>query len=198
MRKCILLLLFLSVSVFSITIAIQPLGNIEPAYVEIMKKGLIEAYANITISVEESRTIPQNCYYKPRNRYRAEKILDWLDEVHYEDSISLVIGVTTVDISTTKGNIYDWGIFGLGTLDGFSSVISTYRLRKGVTKEKLLDRIRKLAIHEVGHTYGLEHCPRVGCVMQDCKGSIKPVDQETGEFCTQCLKDLKFIHQKSK
>lgn len=172
------------------------MGKVPQKAITTMEKGLLKAYGNVSIEILPTKPMPGSCYYKPRNRYRADKILDWIEQQNYNDSINIVIAVTTKDISTTKGKHYDWGIFGLGTLGGYSSVISTYRLKSGVSETKLHDRIRKIAIHEVGHTYGFDHCPNKGCVMQDCKGSIKPVDQETGEFCAVCYKTLKFVYQK--
>lgn len=190
MKKASIILFLFIVQIYSLTIAIQPFGTVPSSYTGQMETALENSFADVTVVVLPSKPLPKRAYYKPRNRYRAEKLLDWIDQQNYDSSIRKVIGITEKDISTTKGDVYDWGIFGLGTIDGLSSVISTFRLKKGVSQEKLLDRIRKLAIHEVGHTYGLNHCETLNCVMQDCKGSIKPVDQESGAFCKKCLKKL--------
>jgi archaemetzincin len=40
-----------------------------------------------------------------------------------------VLGLTAADISTTKGEIVDWGVMGLGSLDGTAGVISSFRCR---------------------------------------------------------------------
>lgn len=191
MEKTVFLFLFYISFISGLTIAIQPLGTVPETYISTVKTALESSYDSVTVLALPAKPLPASCYYKPRNRYRADKILNWIDSQPYDESVKKIIGITEKDISTTKGDIYDWGIFGLGTIDGLSSVISTFRLKKGVSKAKLIDRIRKLAIHEVGHTYGLDHCPTVDCVMQDCKGSIKPVDRETGEFCQNCQRLLK-------
>ena len=58
------------------------------------------------------QVLPTSTYYKPRNRFRADLILKYINQLpgnhdHY-------LAVTTHDISTTKGAFYDWGIMGLG------------------------------------------------------------------------------------
>jgi hypothetical protein len=53
-----------------------------------------------------------------------------------------VVAVTEAEISTTKGDIFDWGIAGLGNLGGLSCVVSAYIYKKhSKTKEDLLRRL---------------------------------------------------------
>ena len=108
-----------------------------------------------------------------------------------------VIGLTRCDISTSKGKIKDWGIFGLGTVGGRTCVVSTFRLRRGkVSYRYFIGRLVKVANHELGHTFGLWHCPNHGCLMEDAKGTIKTVDRETGAFCSECRERLKDVLNK--
>jgi archaemetzincin len=133
-------------------------------------------------------------YYAPRERYRAEKLLDWLEsEFAGENSRYLkIVGLTESDISTTKGDIPDWGVFGLGSLGGKTCVISTRRLRpkEGQPRTILVERLVKVINHEIGHTFGLEHCPTDRCLMQDALGTVRTVDREDGNFCPVCAAKL--------
>ncbi len=52
-------------------------------------------------------------------------------------------------------------------------------------------RLVKVVNHELGHTLGLPHCPSAGCLMEDAKGTIVTVDNETGAFCDGCKKKLR-------
>ncbi len=79
---------------------------------------------------------------------------------------------------------------GLGNQPGFASVVSTYRLQKGDVAEKLfMQRLLKTVVHEIGHNFGLPHCPNEHCIMADAKGKLNQ-DEETG-LCGECRKKLK-------
>ncbi|MBW1872140.1 MAG: matrixin family metalloprotease, partial [Deltaproteobacteria bacterium] len=51
-------------------------------------------------------------------------------------------------------------------------------------------RFAKVAVHEIGHTLGLPHCPTRGCLMEDAKGRASTCDREY-DFCDNCRKALK-------
>jgi archaemetzincin len=132
-------------------------------------------------------------YYEPRNRYRAEKLLVYLDSIR-DRSHTKILGLTSKDISTTKGEYLDWGIFGLGSINGHPCIVSTYRLKKGKQGERLLTkRLVDVVNHELGHTFGFKHCPNTGCLMEDGKGTIKTVDNSNGKFCEKCRRRLDII-----
>ena len=154
------------------------------------RQGLKEAFG-FEIAVLDSKPLPQEAWYAPRQRYRAEKLLTDLDAKtpkHHR----IVIGLTAKDISTTKEEHEDWGIFGLGELGGRTCVVSTFRLgARGADETKLRDRLRKVAIHEAGHVMGLDHCLTERCVMRDAESSIATVDNETGKFCDACMKAIR-------
>lgn len=167
-------------------IAIQPLGKVSKELVEETRKAMERLY-DVEVVTLAAAELPAEAYYKPRGRYRAEKLLDWL-QTKTDASYTKVVGITQVDISTSKGEIYDWGIFGLAYLGQRPCVVSNFRLSKKVTKAQMLDRFGKVVGHEVGHTFGLEHCPVVGCLMADAEGKVSTVDNEKGELCEGCRK----------
>ena len=168
-----------------ITIAIQPLGAVKAERMEAVKKGLEKSFG-LKVEILAEKPLPQEAWYAPRGRYRAGKLLEFLHDKS-DAAHQLVIGITSRDISTSKGEHEDWGIFGLGEVGGRACVVSTFRLNaRGADEMKLRDRLRKVAVHEAGHVMGLDHCPQAGCVMADAESSISTVDGETGEFCKEC------------
>ncbi|MGB3008377.1 MAG: matrixin family metalloprotease, partial [Chitinophagaceae bacterium] len=91
------------------------------------------------------------------------------------------VGITMNDISTTKGDVFDYGVMGLGFMPGHACVASNFRLRE---KKNFF----KVAIHELGHTTGLPHCPDKTCYMRDAEGGDH-TNLEKG-FCPDCKKHL--------
>lgn len=146
----------------------------------------------VDVTVEPRVHLPRSAYYAPRKRYRADKLLDHLLETHPDLPPSTrVLGLTTRDISTTKGKHYDWGIFGLGLVPGQAAVVSMHRLLRGAKgREHLRFRVANTAVHEVGHTFGLDHCPEDRCPMADAQGGIKSTDRSRGHLGPGCQAKL--------
>ena len=169
-------------------IRLVPLGDVEPELLEAVSKA-ITSRVNATIEIAKGEPLPPEAFYKPRKRWRAEKLLEFLDTTKATGAWR-VVGVTNAEISTTKGDIFDWGIAGLGTIGGPSCVVSAQLYKKhSKTKAVMLHRFSDVAVHELGHTLGMPHCESTGCVMADAKGNaIKSADHSTGQYCEPCRK----------
>lgn len=163
------------------TIAFVTIGSFPPALATAIEEGLRNTL-QVDIRRYPPQQLPQAAYYPTRRRYRADRLLQFLGDLTRNEPPSVrVLGMTEVDISITKGRIQDWGIFGLGDLGGRSSVISSFRLRPGARDDAhFRRRIVTTAVHEVGHTLGLDHCVEPTCLMRDAEGSIETVDSSTG------------------
>ncbi len=157
-------------------IRIQPFSDMDSSEVAILADSIKKIYPEVIIS--PSLKLPDFAYYAPRGRYKADSLLKFLSALARPNEI--VIGLTVKDISTRNGTISDWGVMGLGTSPGNSCVVSTFRLN--LTKGK--NQLFKVAIHELGHTFGLPHCPDPACYMRDAKGG-NPTDEEK-DFCVNC------------
>ena len=172
-----------------IVVAIQPLGKVDSALIQ-SATARLESTIVVTVIVLPVQPLPQEAYYAPRNRYRADKLLDWL-ALNTPPQYGKVIGITAQDISTTKDEFPDWGIFGLAYLSQRPAVISSFRLgRNGASYALRKRRLAEVAVHELGHTFGLDHCPTPHCIMEDAKGTIWSVDESTGHICELCAKRL--------
>ncbi len=164
-----------------IVIAIQPFGGFDKSLAENVYEKIKVLHPDVIL--KSSIEIPVSCYYAPRKRYRADKIIQYLHHSAHADTV--MIGLTDFDISTTKGNRYDWGVMGLGYCPGNACVVSTFRLSKTLLKEQFY----KVVIHELGHTQGLPHCAINTCFMRDAEGG-NPLNEEVG-FCQKCKPYMK-------
>jgi archaemetzincin len=162
-----------------------PLGDQLPAQdVELVRAALTELVGWPTRPLPRA-ALPAAAFYPARRRYRAERLLDFLDTRLPADG-TRILGLTGVDISTEKGPFADWGILGLGRIGGASSVISEHRCRmKSHGPSNARERLAKVAVHEAGHTLGLQHCPKRGCLMEDADGHVATCDREY-DFCERC------------
>jgi archaemetzincin len=168
------------------TLYVQPLGACSQAGNGSSEvAAALRAFFPIEVRMLDCQELPQAAYYPPRRRYRAERLLAYLNRRMPKDGWR-ILGLTDVDISTTKGNIADWGVMGLGELPGTATVISSFRCRKKARgPAHAAQRLAKVAVHEIGHTLGLEHCPNRGCLMEDAMGKVVTTDRER-DFCPRC------------
>ena len=168
---------------------VLPLGaEIPDADVRIVSTALTEFYG-LDVKILERVELPKAAWYPPRRRWRAEKLLDFLRARLPADG-ARVLGLTAADISTTKGKIEDWGVMGLGEVPGTAGVISTFRCHKRARNDQhARERLAKVAVHEIGHTLGLDHCPVRGCLMEDAEGSVLTSDREY-DLCPRCRAQL--------
>lgn len=58
------------------------------------------------MTVFPAAPLPDSAWYEPRQRYRADKLVNFLDRTTSRD-IAHVMGVTSRDISVTNGRIPD-------------------------------------------------------------------------------------------
>lgn len=181
-----------------IKVGLQPIHSVDKNVIDTIKNA-IEIFYGYEVERLASINVPQKFYVR-ENRFRADSMIQFLKtDKNYKD-LDYVIGITTEDISTTKfenGEIKspvekykDWGVFGLGYLPGKSCIVSSYRL-KNADKTIFYDRIKKVALHELGHNLGLPHCSGDRCFMKDANESIKTIDQESNELCSNCKLKLK-------
>jgi archaemetzincin len=159
-------------------IYVQPIGaSFEDEELAFIESALL-AFYDVSLERLAQVSLPRSAFYPPRQRYRAERLLDFLAP-KLPPGGHRILGLTSVDISTTKGSYPDWGVMGLATLDGAACVLSSFRCRRGATNaDHALVRFAKTAVHELGHTFGLPHCPTRGCLMEDGKGSVFTTDHE--------------------
>jgi len=138
-----------------------------------------------TVRTLASIPVPPESFEARRNQYYSTKILkEMLGDVP-QDTLKL-LGVTDKDLCIP---ILTY-VFGEAQVGGTAAVVSLARLRQehyGLAPDRsmLLERIRKESLHELGHTFGLYHCPSRDCVMH-LSNTVMDVDIRGRDFCSGC------------
>jgi len=123
-----------------------------------------------------------------RGQYHSTAILQQLERV--SDPDARILGVTLADLYVPVLTF----VFGEAQLDGSCAVVSTARLHEEfyglpARQEMLRERLFKEAAHELGHTFGLRHCPDWRCVMTSSH-AVERLDVKEGDFCPRCRKTV--------
>jgi archaemetzincin len=158
-------------------VLIQPYSDLAPGKAQYIYQEVRKIIQNTKLLPPIK--LPPQAYYQPRNRYKADTLLKYLKLNISKGQI--ITGITSKDISTKKGANPDSGIFGLGFMNGSASVVSNFRLHSN-------EQLFKTVIHELGHNFGLEHCPEKTCYMRDADG--KNTSNEEKGFCSSCKNKL--------
>ena len=124
----------------------------------------------------------------------------FLDQVHrrHRSGVFVNLGVTASNIVPDSEHNF---LFGYAYLDEPAAVISLHPLDPtGVAPQLLVKRLLNIAIHEIGHTLGLDHHgydDGVECVMigDEAIDSLEGVDQCTSAFCSACQEATRETHR---
>jgi archaemetzincin len=130
---------------------------------------------------------PEHAYDKKRRQHNSTTILTNIQTyAQNKPQYNRILAIIDTDIYAAGLNY----VFGEAYIQGKAALISTYRLKPQYYGEEpdsgaLELRTVKEAIHEIGHTLGLQHCPKSYCVMH-FSNSIFEVDKKQSLFCDQC------------
>jgi archaemetzincin len=169
-------------------IGVLAVGEIDQNAMLSVQQGLVKVYPDTTCQIiKETLPIPEKAYDKKRKQYNSSLILNEARAfaIRRED-LHRILAVTNVDIFVPELNY----VFGEAYTPGKAALISLHRLRpkfygEPENTELFLERALKEAVHELGHTLGLKHCPKQFCVMH-FSNSIFDTDKKQSLFCDQC------------
>lgn len=159
-------------------ISIYCMGGYPADSVQYLEVFLRKYFPNVRV-MPNNINLPSHYFNKERNRYLASGLLDELAKHRNNDA---VIGVTDYIIFKPNKKSDTFGIMGMSYTNTFKSIVSTKIPLNG--KEQSKDNICKLALHELGHGFGLKHCPNETCYMVDAEGTMKIVNAIG--FCESC------------
>ena len=164
-------------------IIISPIGDFDARLLKLINREIqrVFGYKTETVSLLPDVDFALN---SGRNQYHSTPILEKLASIAPLKAIK-VLAMIHVDLFIPILT----HVYGEAQLGGRACIISTYRLKQGfpaMNPSKIyLSRIFKEAFHELGHTFGLRHCPDKTCIMHYSR-SVSDVDLKSDQFCRYC------------
>jgi len=177
-------------------IYLQRIGDIDPRILIVLQKNLKWFFKNNNIKINilpEKLPLLESEYGPYQRQYDALKVKKRLIKHVNNKNYYRILGVMDVDIFSRFLN-FVFGVADMPKNKSFgSALISVTRLREIFYRrsENLAQfelRVLKEAIHELGHTFGLEHCENL-CVMR-YSNSLDDTDKKPPYYCEACLKNL--------
>ena len=165
-------------------ISLVPIGPVERALLGALAEGLAERL-RVACALAPRGLEAEFAHNPLRRQYHSTEILRKLLK-HRPGASWKVLGVTELDLYIPILTF----VFGEAQLANGGAVVSAHRLRQEfygmpTDPELLQERLLKEALHELGHTYGLRHCPNYTCVMSP-SNAVERIDLKNAEFCPYC------------
>jgi archaemetzincin len=164
-------------------ILISPVGDLSTELIEAIVGEIqrVFGFASAIDSILQDLSFARD---QSRNQHHSTMILDQLAANAPVRAIR-VIAIAQVDLFIPILT----HVYGEAQLGGTACIVSTFRLNEGRSgmniSKKYIDRIVKEAIHELGHTFNLRHCPEATCIMHYCRNE-EDVDRKSDELCRYC------------
>ena len=144
---------------------------------QMLADALKETYPSVSIQ-KEPLVLPKEHYNRERKRYSGTGLLKDLSKLRKGN---VVLGLTDEIIFKANELSPTYGIFGVSPVGAYVAVISSTRPSG---KQHTNDHLVKLMMHELGHSFGLNHCSNQHCFMVDAEHGNK--FSQTPSFCIEC------------
>ena len=145
----------------------------------------VSGYLKLTPKILSPLAHPVHAFSENRLQYDAGAVLRDLENRRFDDCRK-VIAVLNVDLFIP---IFTH-VYGEARQNGKIALVSTFRLSEkndgsSPRPAEILERTAKVALHELGHLFNLEHCHDTRCLMH-FSGNLAELDDTPLDYCRYC------------
>lgn len=145
----------------------------------------LQAMLGVLVDELDPAVIPEDAYQPRRGQYDAGLVLKYLAGFSFPDH-SRILAVTEVDLCSP---ILTY-VFGEAELGLKLAIVSGFRLKAAqdsapVPPGVYYERLVKVALHEIAHTFSLYHCEVPKCLMR-VSARVHDLDELDIYFCERC------------
>ncbi len=167
-----------------LSIGLIRMGGVSGTAVRVIAAN-IQALLGLPVEMLAPMEVPGDAFQAQRSQYDAGLILGHLARCPFPDS-QRILCVTDADLCAP---IFTY-VFGEAEFGRKLAVISDYRIKCAPegTPEDLgvyYERLTKVALHEIAHTFSVYHCERPECLMQ-ISPRVSDLDGVEINFCERC------------
>ena len=121
---------------------------------------------------------------------RGSRTSQLLAELQLQNLLSVKPHDSLFVAAVTPYDLYSNGLnFVFGVAYPFKGCIVSYARLFSDDADLFFSRVRKEITHEMGHVFGLQHCPDPKCVMH-FSNSLADTDYKSENFCPSCEEKL--------
>ena len=168
-------------------IALVAVGDVDRKVIAVLRNDLGKIF-NRQALIGKPMPKPDYAFNKKRNQYLSTAILNAIMGQTDTAAHDKILGIVDHDLYVPRLN------FVFGEAGSKAAVISLTRLRQEFyhlpeNRPLFHQRVLTEAVHELGHTFGLQHCENPRCAMF-FSNSLMDTDRKGPEFCTSCKSKL--------
>ena len=145
----------------------------------------VSGYLDLPATVLSPLEHPTYAFDRTRLQYNVAAILKELEPVAFK-GVDKVVCVLSVDLFVPLFT----HVYGEARQGGRVALVSLFRLTNSrddhaSPSANVLERVAKVALHELCHLYDLHHCDDMQCLMH-FSGVLEDLDQTPLYFCRYC------------
>ena len=166
------------------SIALIKMGRMPQTVLRVIAAN-IQALLEAPVEMLPAMAIPEEAFQRHRGQYDAGLVLKYLARFSFPHH-SRLLAITDVDLCTPIHTF----VFGEAELGLKLAIVSDFRLKHredGIMASEgtYYERLAKVALHEIAHTFSLYHCETPKCLMRFSYG-LSHLDELDIFFCERC------------